>query len=82
MTRILVDIPEEELKMLENIAKDRSVSRAALIREAVQHLIKTHKKPPRRAFGILKDTLMIIEGVEYKDSVGYIRKLREERDRP
>jgi metal-responsive CopG/Arc/MetJ family transcriptional regulator len=80
MTRILVDIPEKEVDMLNAIAKDRSVSRAALMREAVQHLIKTHKKKPSSAFGILKGQPMIINGVEYKDSVDYIRKLREEWD--
>jgi hypothetical protein len=66
--------------MLDNLAIDRNTSRAALIREAVQHLIKTHKKPKTSAFGILKGQPMIIDRVEYKDSVDYIRKLREEWD--
>ncbi len=80
MTRILIDIPKKEVDMLNAIAEDRAISRAALIREAVQHLIKNHKKKPASAFGILKGRPMIIDGVEYTDSVDYVRKLREEWD--
>ena len=80
MTRILVDIPEKEIEMLDNLAIEMETSRAALIREAVCGWIKTQKKPKRSAFGILKGQPMIIDGVEYTDSVDYIRKLREEWD--
>ena len=79
MTRILVDIPAKEVKMLDDLAINRSVSRASLIREAVNELIRKYqsKKPLKNMLGALKGEFSI-DGVEYTDGVEYQRKLRDE----
>ncbi|NDU79016.1 ribbon-helix-helix protein, CopG family, partial [Actinomadura sp. DSM 109109] len=35
MTRILADLPDDEIKRLDRIAAERGISRAAVLREAV-----------------------------------------------
>lgn len=79
MTRILVDIPEKEVKMLDNIATNKSISRASLIREAVNELIKKYQssKSSKNMLGALKGEFSI-DGTEYTDGVEYQRKLRDE----
>lgn len=72
MTRSIVTIPKEVLRKLDSIAKSRHESRSALIREAIDNWLKMYKTHPLdHAFGIWK-------GKKIKDSLEYIRKLRDE----
>ncbi|HEY0300444.1 MAG TPA: CopG family transcriptional regulator [Rhizomicrobium sp.] len=69
--RILVDIPEKQLKALTRLSKARKSSRAAIIREALSaHLEKQKPNAIDAAFGLWGDR--VIDGLEYQ------RKLREE----
>jgi metal-responsive CopG/Arc/MetJ family transcriptional regulator len=76
--RTLVDIPEEQLKELTLMSKERKTSRAALVREAVSAYIKSNTEAARlarieAAFGIWKDRGM--------DAMDYLDALRTEWDR-
>jgi len=69
--RILVDMPETQVKQLAQISAATKRPRAAIIREAVATYIKRHAPDPaRKAFGIWGDLKI--------DSVEYQRKLRDE----
>lgn len=76
--RTLVDIPEKQLKALTQLSKQRKVSRAALVREAVSQYLEANSKASRdaaidAAFGMWKDRNI--------DGVAYQRKIRAEWDR-
>lgn len=69
--RILVDIPEKQLKALTRLSKAENSSRAAIIREALSaHLEKKKPNAIEAAFGLWGDRA--VDGLEYQ------RKLREE----
>lgn len=42
MTRILVDLPDEDIKWLDQLAADQGKSRAAVLREAVEAYRRQH----------------------------------------
>jgi metal-responsive CopG/Arc/MetJ family transcriptional regulator len=69
--RILVDMPDNQVKELARISAATKRPRAAIIREAVASYIARHKPDPmRKAFGIWRNLDI--------DSVEYQRKLRDE----
>ena len=69
--RILVDMPDKQVKELARISAATKRPRAAIIRDAVASYIAEHKPDPtRKAFGIWRDLEV--------DSVAYQRKLRDE----
>jgi metal-responsive CopG/Arc/MetJ family transcriptional regulator len=69
--RILVDLPEKELKELSRLSKARKTSRAALIRDAVSTYLKAERPALKdEAFGLWGDR--VIDGLEYQ------RKIRDE----
>lgn len=69
--RILVDVPDVQLKELARLSAASKRSRAAIIREAVTaYLARNELDPERKAFGIWRDLNI--------DSVEYQRKLRDE----
>ncbi|MBV8800703.1 MAG: ribbon-helix-helix protein, CopG family [Alphaproteobacteria bacterium] len=69
--RILVDMPDNQVKELTRISAASKRPRAAIIRDAVSSYLAQHKQDPmRQAFGIWRDLKI--------DSVEYQRKLREE----
>jgi metal-responsive CopG/Arc/MetJ family transcriptional regulator len=69
--RILVDMPDNQVKELARISAATKRPRAAIIREAVASYIARRKPDPmRKAFGIWRDLDI--------DSVEYQRKLRDE----
>jgi metal-responsive CopG/Arc/MetJ family transcriptional regulator len=75
--RILVDLPEKHLKALSELGKQRKLSRAALVREAVSKFLAENSKASRKAtidaaFGIWKDR-------EF-DGLSYQKKIRAEWD--
>ncbi|MBB4274451.1 ribbon-helix-helix protein, CopG family [Rhizobium mongolense] len=66
--RILVDIVESELKALDKIAKSEKVSRASLIRKAVNDFLDRHDRTKEaEAFGLWGNRK--IDGLEYQDKV-------------
>lgn len=71
MARALIDIPNDKLKKLGEIAVMHHVSRAAVLRMAVDDFIeKVNKSASQDVFGILKD--------EKIDSIELQQTLREE----
>lgn len=76
MTRILADIPEEDLLLLDALAAREKRSRAAALREAVK-LYLVHKSDNKdwieRGFGYWADRTDIGDGVDYQ------RAIREDR---
>lgn len=75
--RTLVDLPEKQIKALNQLSKQRKVSRAQLVREAVASYIDANSKASRDAaidavFGMWQDRN--IDGLEYQ------KKMRAEGD--
>lgn len=69
MQRILVDLSEETIKDLEDLAKKKQVSRAEIIRIATDKLIKSEKAvisstSLSTAFGLWKNNPMTPEELE------------------
>ncbi|MDX1924730.1 MAG: hypothetical protein SFT91_05895 [Rickettsiaceae bacterium] len=57
MSRTLVDIPEDKLSKLDLIAKNKQVSRAFIIRSAIDKLLQEYNNQPDsadKAFGLFK----------------------------
>lgn len=74
--RTIVDIPDVQIKFLDNISKKKKLSRAEIIRQALSSYIAGYRdsqKGYKLAFGIWKDKDV--------DSVSYQKKLRNEWDR-
>lgn len=74
--RAIIDIPEKDLAELRRIQKKHSVSRAELIRRAIEQLLRAQKQPDiaeRPGFGAWKK--------HRQDGVAYQRRLRAEWDR-
>lgn len=71
MTRILADLPEDDLKWLDQRAADQGKSRASVLREAVA-TYKAQSEPTSdtawldQAFGIWKDRTDIGDAVEWQ----------------
>ena len=76
MTRILADLPDEDIEKLDALAARTKRSRAAAIRDAVKmYLIHNanNKDWIERGYGYWKDRTDIGDGVEYQ------RAIREDR---
>lgn len=71
MTRILADLPDDDLKWLDQRAAEQGKSRAAVLREAVA-TYKAQSQPSSdkdwldQAFGIWKDRTDISDSVEWQ----------------
>ena len=82
--RTLIDLSEQHLDALTRLAKQRRVSRAQLVREAVAGYLE--HAPELRArrdwiadgFGALSDTPLRRDDKRYADSLEYERALRGE----
>lgn len=69
--RILTDIRDSQLQALDNLAKQEKISRAALIRHAVDDLLAKHRQEKQsEAFGLW--------GERAVDGLTYQEKLRSE----
>lgn len=80
--RTIVDIPEDAIKLLDSIGKRDDVSRAELVRRAVDlYLAEERKKKSDDAIdkycGFLKDAPDAFDGL---DGLDYQRKMRAEWD--
>ena len=54
--RVLVDIPDSDLKLVDKVSKRRDISRAQFIREAVASSLTPYRhKMDHAAFGLLSD---------------------------
>jgi metal-responsive CopG/Arc/MetJ family transcriptional regulator len=71
--RTLVDLPETELEQLNALSRERRVSRAELIRQAVSGYLEQNKTGLEDSFGLWK-----AKGI---DGVRYQEKLRSEWER-
>jgi len=73
--RTIIDLPDEDLKRLDDLAEDASVPRATMLREAVaEYVVRKGKAPatpkPLAGFGALKGY--------YGDAQAYQDELRGE----
>lgn len=69
--RTLIDIPAEDLKLLNSVAKKRDISRAELVREAIATALAPYRrKMNHRAFGLLADLK--------EDGLAYQERMRSE----
>jgi predicted transcriptional regulator len=69
--RVTVDIPEDDLIRLDTLAAARRVSRATLIREAVDlYLTRQMSDPLEAGFGLWKD--------RGEDGLAYQKRMRDE----
>ena len=67
MTRILADLPEDDVKWLDRLAEEQGKSRAAVLREAVNAFRHENAKGGiERYFGIWKDREVIGDAVEWQ----------------
>lgn len=76
--RTLVDLPEQDLRQLSELSKERKVSRAHLVRCAVAKYLEEEIKENKndtldKLFGVWKDRN--IDGLEYQE------QMRKEWDR-
>lgn len=73
MTRILVDLLEDDIKWLDDRAREQGKSRAAVLRDAVTFFRNRQEKAGiEKYFGLWERHGSTIDGLEYE------RKLREE----
>jgi metal-responsive CopG/Arc/MetJ family transcriptional regulator len=69
--RTLVDIPAEDLELLNSVVKRLDISRAEFVRRAISTSLEPHRNDSRaEAFGIWRDRPM--DGMEYQE------RMREE----
>jgi hypothetical protein len=74
MTRILADLPEEDIKWLDQLASEQGKSRASVLREAVsaykaQSPAQGNKTWIQRGRGYWKDRKDIGDGLEYQQAI-------------
>ncbi|GAA4772201.1 ribbon-helix-helix protein, CopG family [Novosphingobium ginsenosidimutans] len=74
MTRILADLPEEDIKWLDARAAEQGKSRASVLRDAVsaykaQSPADGNKDWITRGAGLWKDRQDIADGVEYQRAI-------------
>ena len=73
MARFLVDVPADDVRKLDEIAKREGKSRAAVLREAVSsYLEESRKEGFEKYFGLWERHGSTVDGLEYE------RQLREE----
>lgn len=67
MTRILADLPDEDIRWLDALAAEQGKSRAAVLREAVStYRAEASKDWIDRGFGLWKDRTDIADSVEWQ----------------
>lgn len=73
MGRFLVDVPADDVRKLDEIAKREGKSRAAVLREAVSNYLEVSGKEGfEKYFGLWERHGSTVDGLEYE------RQLREE----
>ena len=73
MTRILADLPDEDIKWLDQLASEQGKSRAAVLREAVEaYRAESRKEGFEKYFGLWERHGSTVDGLDYE------RQLRDE----
>ena len=73
MARFLVDVPADDVRKLDEIAKREGKSRAAVLREAVSNFLQESRKEGfEKYFGLWERHGSTVDGLDYE------RRLREE----
>ena len=73
MTRILADLPDEDIKWLDQRAAGQGKSRAAVLREAVEaYRAESRKEGFEKYFGLWERHGSTVDGLDYE------RQLRDE----
>jgi metal-responsive CopG/Arc/MetJ family transcriptional regulator len=66
--RTLVDIPAEDLDLVNGIAKKLDISRAEFVRRAISFYLEPHRSDPAAgAFGIWRERP--VDGLEYQERI-------------
>jgi len=66
--RTLVDIPAEDLDLVNGIAKKLNISRAEFVRRAISFYLEPHRSDPAAgAFGIWRERP--VDGLEYQERI-------------
>jgi metal-responsive CopG/Arc/MetJ family transcriptional regulator len=69
--RTLVDIPDDDLSLLNKLSEAGNISRAELVRQAISAYLKTHKEAEREeGFGLWAENSV--------DGLAYQKKIRRE----
>ncbi|NCP18380.1 MAG: CopG family transcriptional regulator [Erythrobacter sp.] len=76
MTRILADLPDDDIKWLDRLAEEQGKSRAALLREAVSAFRAGDKDWLEQGFGLWARHGFTEDGIAFQD------RMRGEWDRP
>ncbi len=76
--RTLIDIPEHQLDDLSAICAARKVSRAQLVREAIDAFIQRYRPSREPAFGLWRDQLAPNGDEAPHDGLAYQERLRSE----
>lgn len=72
MGRIIIDLPDEDIRQLDSLKEIRAIPRAEIIRQAIDGYLKQNKITDNtRAFGLWSDT-------DITDGVVYQKNLRKE----
>ncbi|MGH8675867.1 MAG: CopG family transcriptional regulator [Burkholderiales bacterium] len=70
--RTIIDLPERQVDALERISRSRKLSRAELIRQAVERYLQEHLPARDEAFGLWKRAGLRVDGLALQ------RRLRRE----
>ena len=65
--RTIVDLPDHLVKSLDSIRSREKKSRAAIIREALNHYLAEHSSSEEEAFGLWQDEP--IDGLAYQEKM-------------
>jgi len=65
--RTIIDLPQRELRYLSEMAEERGMSRAELIRQAIAVFLRFHEKAADGAFGLWKEGSP--DGLRYQQAV-------------
>jgi hypothetical protein len=79
--RTLVDIPEKQLDVLSAIAAARKLSRAEVVRQAIDAFIEQHRPARDSAFGVWRERTVTLPGQEEplpEDGLAYQERVRSE----
>lgn len=70
--RTIIDLPDRQVEALERISRSRKLSRAELIRQAVERYLQEHLPARDEAFGLWKREGLRVDGIAFQ------RRLRRE----
>jgi Ribbon-helix-helix protein, copG family len=65
--RTIIDLPERDLRHLTELAEERGLSRAEIIRGAIKVFLTFHQKAPNKAFGLWREASP--DGLRYQDAL-------------